>query len=228
MSLLVGCSSESENIHKDMIIKWENGVMTINGDVQNVVAHCGSYADYEGTDIKQLTFSLDNADDPTWLSVNAQGIEGVDMTDYKGCKQFFMYNGSKAVLAKPLEDGDWIVALAVGYDTVGMAAVSEIMYKMIGNIHLSDAQTYVDFGSFRFGSSWDGIKCNSSGASIPGIAKVSPGEKAECTTPTTIIQGDKEYQVMKYSSAKYDYYTYDGFTIQVVIGLSLTDYVTFK
>ena len=48
------------------------------------------------------------------------------------------------------------------------------------------------------------------------------------TTGDIYAEGDfGADRVMKYSSGKYDYYTYEGYLIQVAAGLDINNYITF-
>ena len=95
------------------------------------------------------------------------------------------------------------------------------------SVSLTEGQVYVDFGKFVFGNAYDQVTVRTDCALISGIAKVS-NDTYDCTQTVSVTQNNKEYQLMKGSSSKYDYYTYEGYLIQLGAGLDITQYITFK
>ena len=225
LTLLTGCSSK-QDVTKDITVGWESGVIKFGDEATDLDSYTGYEAIItEGKGGLTYNFMLDNAKDVTNISINTQGILEEDMDEYKGKFYYTEYLGSKLTMAKRLEGDDWIVCQVIT-DGQAPTAVAAYASEYIDQMRMTNAQVYVDFGSFKFGTPYDVVTVRQDCALITGIAKVSQGT-FECNTPVTIVQSDKEYQLMKGSSAKYDYYTYDGYLIQVAAGLDVGTYITF-
>lgn len=226
LTLLTGCSSK-QNITSDVTVNWESGVIKFGKEASALTEYAGYQATIEnGNGGLTYTFMLDNAKDVTNISINTQGILEENMDKYKGKFYYTEYLGSKLTMASRLDGDDWIVCQVV---TNGQPATAVAAYASdyIDSLKLTNAQVYVDFGSFKFGTPYDAVIVRSDCALIPGIIKVSQGTY-NCQTPVSVIQNEKEYQLMKGSSTKYDYYMYDGYLIQVAMGLDISTYIQFE
>ena len=222
---LTGCSSV--NPSSDVTVGWDNGVITYNGKSTALTEYKG----YEATITNggaglSYRLSLDSATDVTNISVNYQGIVEENMDKYKGKFYYTEYLGSSFTMAKDLGNDNWGICQVI---TKGNSAnmIATYASNYLDDIPLTNGQVYVDFGSFKFGTEWDTVVVRNDCALIAGTAKVSNGTY-DCTQTVSVIQGNKEYQLMKGSSTKYDYYTYDGYLIQLSAGLDITQYITFK
>ena len=223
---LTGCSSKYDPAG-DITIKWSDGVMSYNGTTFEVDSYSGYEASVEsGLGGLQYSIMLDSAKDVTNITFNTQGILEENMDDYKGCYYYTEYLGSKLTMAISVGEDAWSVCQCITAGT-SAALVATYTEEYISKVPLTNGQVYVDFGKFTFGNSYDVVTVRPDCALISGIAKVSQ-DTYNCTTPVSVIQGDKEFQLMKGSSAKYDYYTYDGYLIQISGGLDITNYITFK
>jgi hypothetical protein len=220
----MGCSSG--NPTEDITVKWDNGVIKIDGKETQLE----SYSGYEaaGTANSGLYFelSLDTATDVTNITSNTQGIMEENMDKYKGCYYYTEYLGSRLTMAKSLGNDMWMICKVTTND-LPATTVAVYAYEFMNTVSLTNAQVYVDFGSFVFGNEYDQVIARNDCALVLGVAKVSQGTY-DCTQTISVTQNNKEYQLMKGSSSKYDYYTYDGYLIQVAAGLDVTQYITFK
>jgi hypothetical protein len=224
---LTACSSSQNNITSDVTVKWDNGVIYINGKATPITDYKGYEASVSnGSGGLSYIFTLDNAIDATNLAVNMQGIEEVNMTSFKGKLYYTEYLGSMFTMAQKLSGDDWIVCQA---NTNGLpdTTVANYASNYIDDMKLTNGQVYVDFGDFTFGDSYDAVEVRSDCALIYGVAKVSLGT-FNTTSTVSIIQGEKEYQLQKGSSSKYDYYVYGDYVIQLASGLDVGTYITFK
>lgn len=225
--LLTGCSKGNDNVDDDVTVKWDNGVIYMNGKATEVTSYNGFSATI-GKGNLDLTyeFFLDNAKDVTNLNVNTQQILEENMDKVKGKFYYTEYLGSKLTMADNVGNDNWIVCQAYT-DGNPTPTVANFVSNYIDMIQLTNKQVYVDFGEFKFGNTYDVVEVRPDGAIINGVAKVSTDDK-NCVEPITIIQNDKEYQVTKRSSSKYDYYSYDGYTITIAAGLDINEYIIFK
>lgn len=224
--LLTGCSSKVDP-SSDVTIKWEDGVISYGGKSFDVTEYNGYSATVEGgKGGLNYTLTLDNAKDVTNITVNSQGVLEENMDKYKGGYAYSEYLGSLCTYARNVGGDNWAVCQVY---TNGLAVDLCTTYseEYVSSVPLTNGQVYVDFGSFKFGNNYDVVIVRKDCALITGIAKVSKGTY-ECNTPVTVIQGKKEYQLMKGSSSKYDYYMYDGYLIQLAGGLDISTYVQFK
>lgn len=223
---LTGCSSKADP-NGAVTIKWENGVTSYNGTVFAVDEYNGYSAYTEsGEGGLSYTQSIDSAKDVTHITVNAQGVEEENMTKYKGCFWYTEYLGSMFTMAKDLGNDNWSVCQVVTNGTAPELCATYTEHY-VSNVPLTNGQVYVDFGSFIFGTDYDVVIVRPTCALITGVAKVSQGTY-DCNTPVSVMQNNKEYQLMKGSSAKYDYYMYDGYLIQLSAGLDPAQYIKFK
>lgn len=223
---LTGCSSNVSPT-SDITVGWENGVISIGGKATSLTSYSGYEATIEGGNGGlDYQFSLDNATDVTNLSVNVQGIMEENMDKYKGKYYYTEYLGSSLTMADSLGNDMWKVCQVITND-LAATMVATYASDYMDSVQLTNGQVYVDFGKFTFGNQYDQVTVRSDCALISGIAKVSNGTY-DCTQTVSVTQNNKEYQLMKGSSSKYDYYTYEGYLIQLGAGLDITQYITFK
>lgn len=223
---LTGCSNKVSPT-SDITVGWENGVISIGGKATALTSYSGYDAIIEnGNAGLTYNFALDNATDVTNLSVNVQGIMEENMDKYKGKYYYTEYLGSSLTMAKSLGNDTWEVCQVLTND-LAAAMVANYASEYMDSISLTEGQVYVDFGKFVFGNPYDQVTVRTDCALISGIAKVSNGTY-DCTQTVSVTQNNKEYQLMKGSSSKYDYYTYEGYLIQLGAGLDITQYITFK
>lgn len=223
---LTGCSS-SVSPTSDITVGWDNGVISIGGKATELTSYSGYEATIEsGNGGLNYQFSLDNATDVTNLSVNVQGIMEENMDKYKGKYYYTEYLGSSLTMADSLGNDMWKVCQVITND-LAATMVATYTSDYMDSVQLTNGQVYVDFGKFTFGNQYDQVTVRNDCALISGIAKVSNGTY-DCTQTVSVTQNNKEYQLMKGSSSKYDYYTYEGYLIQLGAGLDITQYITFK
>lgn len=223
---LTGCSSKVSTT-SDITVGWENGVISIGGKATALTSYSGYEAIIEnGNAGLTYNFTLDNATDVTNLSVNVQGIMEENMDKYKGKYYYTEYLGSSLTMANSLGNDTWEVCQVLTND-LAAAMVANYASDYMDSVSLTEGQVYVDFGKFVFGNAYDQVTVRTDCALINGIAKVSNGTY-DCTQTVSVTQNNKEYQLMKGSSSKYDYYTYEGYLIQLGAGLDITQYITFE
>ena len=227
LTLLTGCSKGNNNVDSDVTVKWENGIIYMNGKATDITEYNGYTAKIANGNLNlSYGFSLDNAKDVTNLSVNVQQILEENMDTIKGKFYYTEYLGSKLTMAENVGNDNWIVC-QVYTDGNPAATIANFASNYIDDIQLTNNQVYVDFGEFKFGNTYDVVEVRSDCAVIKGVAKVSLEDKG-CTDPVTIIQDDKEYQLTKKSAGNYEYYSYGGYTITIATGLDVGNYITFK
>lgn len=224
---LTGCSSGSANPDEDVTIKWENGVMSYKGTTFAVDSYSG-YEAHVGSGTGGLSYdiTIDTATDVTNITLNYQGIVEENMDKYKGGFSYSEYLGSILTYARSIGKDTWSVC-QVRTQGTDLTLCQTYAEQYVSNVPMTNGQVYVDFGSFIFGNSTDLVEVRPDCALISGIAKVSL-DTHDCSTPVVVVQGKKEYQLMKGSTAKYDYYQYDGYLIQIAGGLDISQYIQFK
>lgn len=223
---LTGCSNGYDP-SANVTIKWENGVTSYKGTTFSVDSYNGYSAKAaSGQGGLGYTLTLDAANDVTSITVNTQGILEENMDKYKGGFYYTEYLGSNLTYAREAAKGSWAVCQVITNGTE-RSLVATYAEQYVSSVPLTNGQVFVDFGSFVFGTDYDIVEVRPDCALISGIAKVSQGTH-DCNTPVTVTQNNKEYQLMKGSSAKYDYYMYDGYLIQLSGGLDISSYIKFK
>ena len=226
LMLLTGCS-KGNNVNADVTVKWDNGVIYMNGKATEVTSYNGYTATIANGNLGlTYLFSLDNAKDVTNLGVNTQQILEENMDKLKDKFYYSEYLGTKLTMASNVGGDDWIVC-QVYTDGNPTATVANFASNYIDALQLTNNQVYVDFGDFKFGNTYDVVEVRTDGAVITGVAKVSREDK-NCVDPVTIIQNDKEYHLTKRSAGNYEYYAYNGYTITMATGLDINNYITFK
>lgn len=223
--LLAGCSNADPS--GDLTVKWENGAISAGGKVVPYSSYKGYEATISTPNIN-FTFCIEETNDLTQMTVNQQAIAETDMETYQGMKGYEEFLGTKYTLCKNVGGNTWFVGQATSDDRNLTETMKAQLAAYLKDVTLTNGQVYVDFGSFKFGNTYDVVEVRPDCALIIGVAKVSQGTNELCTTPITIQQGNKEYQLVKGSSAKYDYYMYDGYLIQIAIGMDINNYITFK
>lgn len=223
---LTGCSNTSPD--QPITVKWENGVTSINNKAVTFTEYGGYYASIEGG-LGGYIFrlNLDTAKDVTTLTENTQGILEENMYKYKDMFYYTEFLGTQFTMAKNLGNDNWSVLKCITDRSDDPALVATYGAEYINNIPLTNNQVYVDFGDFKLGNDYDAVIVRQDCALITGVIKVSQGSKG-CSEPYTLIQEDKQYQLMKLSGEKYDYYEYGGYLIQIAAGLQIENYITFK
>ncbi len=224
--LLTGCSSRVSPT-SDIMTKIENGTIYLNGKSTSLSEYSGYEAKIDsGNGGLEYLFSLDSAKDVTNITVNTQGILEENMDKYKGKFYYSEYLGSSLTMAESLGDDNWLVCQVITNGTPA-TAVAAYASDYMDSISLTNGQVRVDFGDFIFGNDYDAVIVRTDCALIKDVAKVSMGTY-NTTTTVSVIQDNKEYQLQKGSSSRYDYYTYNGYLIQVAAGLDISSYITFK
>lgn len=223
---LTGCSNADPTA--DMIVKWEDGTTSINGTQVYFSEYYTGYAKVDsGMGGFDYELYLDYAKDATTTSVNTAGILEENMDKFKKKLYYTEYLGTQFTMLALVGDDTWAVCRTVCSRDTESTALAAYASDYIDNIPLTSAQVYVDFGSFVFGDEYSQVIVRPDCALIKSLVKVSK-DPCSATDPYTIYQDEKEYQLMKKAGEKYDYYTYDGYTIQCVAGVTPDSYIKFK
>lgn len=223
---LTGCSKNDPNA--PITLKWKDGAVTFGGDQIYFTEYTGNECVIEaGQGGYKWVLRIEDAKDVTTLPSNSMGILEENMDTFKKKFYYTQYLGTQFTMASSIGDDMWAVCETIIERETNAATIAAYASDYIDMIPLTYNQVYVDFGGFIFGTEYDTVKVRPDCALISGIIKVS-ADPHDCTEPYTVIQDEKEYQLMKSSGAKYDYYTYDGFTIQIAAGLNISDYIKFK
>ena len=222
----MGCSKQDPN--ESITIKWDNGTTSINGKDVYFSEYTGQYALIkDGMGGFSYSMTIDTSKDVTTLSKNTAGILEENMDKFKKKFYFVEYMGTRFTMAASIGEDIWSVVQVSDQSGDNTMTIAAYASDYIDNIPLTYGPVYVDFGSLVFGNEYAEVKVRPDGALITGVIKVS-NDYHDCTEPYTVIQDEKEYQLMKSSSSKYDYYTYDGITIQIASGLDIQEYIQFK
>lgn len=222
---LVGCSKNDPT--KDITVKWENGITKIN----NKEVYFSEYKP-GGASIKNgmlgldWEITIDYAKDVTTLTYNTQSILEENMDKFKGKFYYTEWSGTQFTMAASIGEDTWSVCKTRG-DGIDSTVAAAYASDYIDKIPITGAQVYVDFGSFIFGDEYSEVIVRPDCALISSVIKVSQDVHSG-SEPYTIIQDDVEYTLMKETGKKYDYYTYDGYTIQCVAGMAPDSYIKFK
>ena len=223
---LTGCSSNA-GPEDDVTFKFENGSITYGGKPVTFTEYKGYEAVVEGgTGGVDYTLILEAGNDITSISVNTQSILEENMDNYKGKLYYTEYLGSKITMAEQVDENYIEICQAYVKDIdPGLAATYCASY--IDDIPLTNGKIKVDCGDFIVGNDYDAFVVRPDHVIIPSMLKVSVGTY-NCSETVTIVQNNKEYQVQKGSSSKYDYYQYGEYLIQLASGLDFSSYITFK
>lgn len=223
---LTGCSKSDPTT--DITVKWENGTTSINGNAVYFTEYATGYANIDsgmGGNDYQLT--LDYAKDATTVSVNTQAILEENMDKFKKKFYYTEHLGTQFTMIASVGDDTWQICRCFCDREAEPTAIAAYASDYIDNIPLTSGQVYVDFGSFIFGDEYNPVIVRPDCALIKGLIKVSQSP-VTATESYTIIQDEKEYTLMKLTGDNYDYYTYDGFTIQCASGITPDSYIKFK
>lgn len=224
---LAGCSSGGQDPHSVATVKWENGVISYNGKTMDVDEWDGQHAVATTATGGTVTMQMEAVKDLAWLEWNTQGIEEMDMTDFKKGKYYSEFLSTKVTVAYPIIDEE---LYSVGWAAVAGSLEADVaqIYDRITAIPWTDAGVAVDFGDFTLSNEYSQVMVRPDGAVIQGIIKIGNGSNDKCTNPYMVTGSKNEYTLYTYSDSKYTYYTYDGLLITMGLGLSLEEYVHFK
>lgn len=223
---LVGCSS-TVGPHDPVTVTWENGVIKYGSTTLSVDSWNGRQAVATTATGSTVTMQMEEVKDLGWLEWNTQGIEEMSMNDYKKAKWYSEYLDTKITVAYPIIAGE---CYAAGWAAVtgNVNADVAVVYDMLSSIPWTDGGITVDFGEFTLSEPYSEVNVRPDAVVVTGIVKVSQGANDKCTNPYIVTGSKGEYTLYMYSDSKYSYYSYNGFLIQMGLGLSLEDYIHFK
>ena len=225
---LTACSSQPYSPDGTCNFTWDNGIISANGKaLANFSEISGSTAKWtNGT--SDFDVWIEESDDLGFLSVNSQGITQENMDKYKDAYYYTEYLGTMLTFIwTKIGNYRYIAQGNISNDNIEV--VKKMLNDDLSKVLLTWGNTKVEMnGVLTFGNDYDQIIIRPSACLVKGVAKVSVGTKAECTTPYSHVQGKNTYELMTYSNGKYDFYTYEGLVIQLASGVALSDYITFK
>lgn len=224
---LTGCSSANIGSQDNITVKWENGVVSYKGTPMPIKSYRGCDAVAIGSDGTEWKVWIDPARDFTSISTNTQSVLEENMDEYKGFKYFVEYLNTQFTIAGTVDADYKKVALTLNRDGVDENVTKVIGADILNSIPVTNGVVKVDFGPFVFGTDYDMVEVRPDCALITGVIKVSQGTH-DTTSTTSIVQGNKEYQVSYGSSQNYDYYVYEGYVIQIVKGMDIGTYIQFN
>lgn len=227
--LLTACSNGGYDPNGDVTIGWQDGVIMYNGKPTGLTEYIGYQAKVTaGNGGIDYDFTLDtDTATVTNITPNTQGIEEANMNKYKGKYWYTEYLNTKFTMADQVADKTFMVCQTY-VNSLTPELVASYASEYMDSFKLTNGNVYVDFGLFTFGSGFDIVKVTTTGASVTGTAKVSKESKG-CDTPYTYTSpdGKQVINMMSKSTEKYNYYEYDGYTIQLASGLDLGTYIKF-
>lgn len=223
---LTGCSSNigpTDNV----TFKFKDGLITYNGSPVTFTEYHGYRAIVEGgTGGLTYELMLEAGNDVTSISVNTQSVLEENMDNYKGKFYYTEYLGTKFTMADQVTKDYFEICQTYG-DGLDPGLTATYCAKYIDDIPLTDGQIKVDCGDFIVGNDYDQFIVRPDHVVIQSMLKVSVGTYNTSET-VTVVQNNKEYQLQKGSTAKYDYYVYGDYLIQLAAGLDISSYITFK
>ena len=229
---LCGCGGSATDPTSDLTLKWDGVNLSYEGKVLSISEHKGSVVNI-GPEVSAGSLNyeliLDMAKDVTNITVNNQGILEENMEKLKDMFYYTEYLGSRATGALSLGNEYWAVCRCATESTP-INLVAQNMLDYVSNIPLTDKTLYVDCGGkFTFGNEWYETIARPDKCLVKDVIQVLPGQVLDNMEPYTFYAGDGSTRSGMYGeTATYEYYYYEGFTIQCAKGVSISDYITFK
>lgn len=224
--LLISCLMLSAGCSNGNKYSWNNGTMTgPNGPI--------ALAQFEGYKGSVNEFGLDMSfylcDDIEECSHNTLGIMPESMARMEKAYYYTGYLGTQMWMLKENPNGDgWLEAhVSITADCVlPTESIAGIVYDKLNTLSLSEGIPELDInGVIALNTrDWD-FKARPNEVIIPGVLRITVDDGSKTMTTTETFG---EYSLGKYVGEKYTYYTYEGLLIQIVSGLSLQSYITFK
>lgn len=230
---IVGCggSKSAADPGESVTLSWNGYALSFDGNALNISEHKGNEVIIDsaiGANGMYYSIALDMSKDVTNLTINNQGILEEDMSKLKGMFYYTEYNNTIMTSAMNLGGEYWGTCRS----NVGAAVllVAECMLKYLTTIPLTDNTLYVDCGGkFIFGSEWYPTIARPDKILVTEVIQVLPGQVHPQMESYTFYKEDGTALAGMFASTdSYDYYYYDGFTIQCAKGVNLSDFIKFK
>lgn len=218
---LTGCKSTEPSVKEGSIYIGEN--------LLSVTEWAGATAKYVGTDYEAEFYICDEG--PENCVHNTLGVLVENMTKYKDAKYYRAHLDQELYLLRK-KSGTWYecyVRTLTG-DSISIDFVVKQVYEIMDNLVLTtdtvavsfDNVLSIDVSGSDFVLRWGEIV-------LKDLARVEYSantEIPESAAQTTAILSTKT--VNKYTSEKYDYYMFDGITVQVRKGYDPMQFLVFK
>lgn len=229
---ICGCGGKSADPTGALTLTWDGYSLSYDGNPLSISEHKGSVVSIGpevGTGGLSYNVMLDSSKDVTNITVNTQGILEENMEKLKDMFYYSEYLGSRATGAMPLGNEYWAVCQCSTQDTP-MSLVAQNMLDYVTTIPLTDKVLYVNCGDkFTFGNEWYETIARPGKCLIKDVIQVLPGQVLDNMEPYTFYAEDGSTRSGSFGeTASYDYYYYEGFTIQCAKGVTVTEYVKFK
>lgn len=213
-------------------LSWDGYTLSHNGNILNITEHTGDAASVDksiGLGGLGYRFAIDMSKDVTNISVNTQGILEENMDKIKDMFYYGEYNASVVTGARNIGGEYWAIGIANTEDTP-MPLVAEHIRTYLETMPLTDKGLYVDVaGKFTFGSEWYNTIARPDKILVKDIIQVLPGQVHPKMDSYTFYKEDgTALSGMFASTDAYDYYYYDGFTIQCAKGVNMADFIKFQ
>lgn len=216
---LVGCSSGNRDA---IVVKWDNGTFTINGQAANLDKYTGDTGEYV-VGSTTYNYAYDQNDDLSLALWNSVGVVEQDMSTFKKSKYFQQFLGTQVTMYYKVADNTYNCANVITDDGTPIEVMTQEAYNTISKIDFGTIK-YVEINdSLKFKAPEFVIEVRPDAVLITGYIKVSVATKSECKEPITIGKKTLYY----YNSGNYCYYQYGDLLIQTVVGVNLEDYFEF-
>lgn len=229
---LVGCGKDAvADPGGSVTLEWDGYTLSFDGKPLAISEHRGNNVIVNsdvGTNGGYYNMALDISKDVTNLTINNQGIPEEEMSKLKDMFYYTQYNNTVMTAAYNLGGEYW--ATVQSNVSAAVPLMAEAMYNYLTTIPFTDKTLYVDCGGkFTFGSEWYNTIARPGKILVTDVIQVLPGQVHPQMEPYTFYKEDgTSVQGMVASTDAYDYYYYEGFTIQCAKGASYSDFIKFK
>lgn len=216
---LVACSSSGKPV------SLNQGSIFLGNDILNVDEFKG-YEASKSTPVYDAKFTY--CADMDACPSNNLGILEENMDKHKKATYYTKYHKTELVLHYPKGDGftEVVVKTKEGSTTTADTTLLE-MYDLAAKLDLSaeyNTLTFNDCVALNVAGSDFRANAKEKVAVLPGAVKVSLNPIPKGASSAMV----GETTVKKVSTDKYDYYEYNGVSIQATKGMDITSYITFK
>lgn len=222
---MAGCS-KSYDPAGDITVKWDGATLSYGGtDLTSVTEYTGDTAVATLADGTQASIMLSQSDTLEVESHNYQMVEQVNMDQIGGCYMFTAYLNTELHAYYPVAESYWNYGEVFG--EIDKNLHGKYLADVLKATPLVWGMVNVDCGDLTFSFPAGTCRVTPTFISSKSVIKLSKGTKEECTTPMTIMQGDKEVLLNSYSDANFTWYQYNDWVIQTANGINVGDYITF-
>ena len=216
---LAGCSNGAAGT---VNVKWDNGVISVNGAEIAVDKYTGQTAEYVigGT---SYNYAYDEADDLSLAIYNSVGVAETDMSTFKKAKYFQQFLGSEVSMYYSVGDNKYYAARVSTSEGMSVEQMCTNAYAVISKADFGTINYVEVNGEIRFTPNGFEVEVRPDAVVIPGYFKITAETKAECTESIVIGKTTLNY----YNSGDYCYYQHGDLLIQTVVGVDISEHITF-